>query len=117
MRTPLLVYATMLLMLIFVGCSKSPEEASIDTLDEISEVLDSVQSKEDAQRVKGKLGELFAELEDYGKQLGDKGAEFLNTDTGKEFFERTFEVIGKIGQLPPEAADVLKEEFKRFRRR
>ncbi len=114
MRTTLLVCAIML-MPIFAGCGKSPEEASIDTLDEISDVLDGIKTKEDAQKVKGRLGDLFAELEGYGKELRGKGPEFLNTDAAKELFQRTFMVLGKMGQLPPEARDVLKEEFKKFK--
>ena len=115
MRTSLLVCATML-MLILAGCSKSPEEASVDTLDEIIDVLDGIKTKEDAQKVKGRLGDLFSELEGYGKELRGKGPEFLSTDAAKELFQKSFEVFGKMGQLPPEAADVLKEEFKKFRK-
>ena len=112
MRTTLLVCATML-MLILAGCSKSPEEASVDTLDEISDVLDGIKTKEDAQKVKGRLGDLFAELEGYGKKFGDKDPD---PAMATEFAKKFYEVFGKMGRLPPEAVDVLKDEFKKFRK-
>ena len=113
MRATLLVCGTML-MLIFTGCSKSPEEASIDTLDEIIDVLDGIKTKEDAQKVKGKLGDLFRELEDYGKAL--KAPELLKSDADKRLVKKTFELLGTMGRLNPEAAEVLKDEFKEFGR-
>lgn len=52
----------------------------------------------------------------FGHDKGAKALEYLNSDAGKALMMKSIELAAKIGELAPDVVEVLKEEFKKFRK-